>query len=114
MDVKQKSSLHSLTALMLLLLFAGYLTAIMSFSHVHYVNGAMIVHSHPFHGSHDHTASDTLTLHFLSAFDTLEPVATEILHPVWRFLARLGEGYVVQQAEVASVMPPSLRAPPSV
>ncbi len=99
--------------MLLLALFAGYLIGIMSFTHVHCVNGVMIVHSHPFQGSHDHTASDTLTLHFLSTFDTLEPVGCDVLHPVWQLLALLDEECEVILAEVQSVMPPQLRAPPS-
>lgn len=110
--MKQTSNRHPIVALTLLALFAGYLTSIMSFTHVHCVNGAMIVHSHPFQGSHDHTASDTLTLHFLSTFDTLEPVGCELLHPVWQLLALLDEEGEVILAAVESVMPPLLRAPP--
>lgn len=108
---KQKRR-HTFLALTLLVLFAGYLTGIMGFTHVHCVNGVTIVHSHPFQGTHDHTASETLTLHFLSTFDTPEPAAVEMLHPVWQLLAQLDEGLEVEQAEVVSVRPPSLRAPP--
>lgn len=103
---------HSWIAMSLLVLFVGYLSGIMGYSHVHCVNGAMIVHSHPFHGAHDHTDSESLALHFLTALQSVEPLSQELLHPVGTLLALLGEERPVEHAEVESVSAPSLRAPP--
>ncbi len=42
-------------AVCLLVLFVAYQTSITAFTHVHYVNGVIITHSHPFHGKHTHS-----------------------------------------------------------
>lgn len=61
--------------LMLLTLFLAYQTSITMFAHVHYVNGVMIVHSHPSADSnHTHTQSQILTLAQVSEWLGTEPV----------------------------------------
>ena len=61
--------------LMLLTLFVAYQASITMFSHVHYVNGVMIVHSHPSADSeHTHTESQILTLAQVSEWAGTEPV----------------------------------------
>lgn len=47
----------------------------------HVVNGVMLVHSHPFSHSHSHSDGQTLALHFLSTFSSLEPGHTEVKIP---------------------------------
>ena len=55
-------------ALCLATLFAAYYATTALFTHVHVVNGVMLVHSHPFSHSHSHSDGQTLALHFLSIF----------------------------------------------
>ena len=61
--------------LMLLTLFLAYQASITMFAHVHYVNGVMIVHSHPSTDSeHTHTQSQILALAQVSEWAGTEPV----------------------------------------
>lgn len=61
--------------LMLLTLFLAYQASITMFAHVHYVNGVMIVHSHPSADSdHSHSQSQILTLAQVSEWAGTEPV----------------------------------------
>ena len=61
--------------LFLLTLFVSYQVSITMFSHIHYVNGVMIVHSHPSADSeHTHTQSQILTLAQVSEWAGTEPV----------------------------------------
>lgn len=55
-------------AVCLLVLFVAYQTSITAFTHVHYVNGVIITHSHPFHGKHTHSKSELLVIGRLSTF----------------------------------------------
>ena len=50
-------------ALCLATLFAAYYAMTALFTHVHVVNGVMLVHSHPFSHSHSHSDGQTLALH---------------------------------------------------
>ena len=68
-------------ALCLATLFAAYYATTALFTHVHVVNGVMLVHSHPFSHSHSHSDGQTLALHFLSTFSSLEPGHTEVKTP---------------------------------
>lgn len=68
-------------ALCLATLFAAYYATTALFTHVHVVNGVMFVHSHPFSYSHSHSDGQTLALHFLSTFSSLEPGHTEVKTP---------------------------------
>ena len=55
-----------LLSFLLLTLFVTYQVSITMFTHVHYVNGVMIAHSHPYKGTHSHTASNIIVIaHFL-------------------------------------------------
>ena len=42
------------------------------FSHVHNVNGVLVVHSHPYNAEHSHSQSGFQLIDRLSAFHTLE------------------------------------------
>ena len=70
------------TPLWLLALFVTYQVSITMFSHIHYVNGVMIVHSHPSKDrQHTHTEGQIVTMAQVASFVTTEPVQTE-LEPV--------------------------------
>lgn len=65
--------------LFLLALFVGYQLSITAFSHVHYVNGVMIIHSHPSNDNqHTHTEGQILTLAKVSHWTGTEPVSLTI------------------------------------
>ena len=54
-------------------LFIAYLGCIIAFTHVHIVNGVMIVHSHPSSGKHHtHTTGQVISIAHLSTIHTLE------------------------------------------
>ena len=69
-------------AVCLLVLFVAYQTSITAFTHVHYVNGVIITHSHPFHGKHTHSKSELLVIGRLSTFQAPEVDVYEDLHPM--------------------------------
>jgi hypothetical protein len=85
------------------------------FSHVHYVNGVMIVHSHPSDDSqHVHTEMQVITLAQVSSFVGLEPVVTtigQVCLPVINFLDYDRNTSFVSALHTLSL---SLRAPPVV
>ena len=59
---------------MLLILFVAYQASITMFAHMHYVNGVMIVHSHPSaDNDHTHTDGQLLTLAHVSEWAGVEP-----------------------------------------
>jgi hypothetical protein len=61
--------IRKLSGVLLLTLFVGYFGGINLFPHKHYVNGNLIVHSHPFSSEgHTHTAQSLYLLHSLSHF----------------------------------------------
>lgn len=62
----------------MLLLFVMYFGSICLFTHVHYVGGKMVCHSHPYSGGHNHTSGEFQLIAALSHFDTLDPSS---LHP---------------------------------
>lgn len=44
------------------------------FTHVHIINGVMIVHSHPSSGDHHtHTAGQVITIAHIGSYQTIEP-----------------------------------------
>ena len=68
-----------ITSLLLLTLFVAYQVNITMFAHVHYVNGVMLVHSHPSADSqHTHTEGQILTLAQVSHWVGSEPVGIEL------------------------------------
>ena len=97
----------------LLTLFLAYQVSITMFSHVHYINGVMIVHSHPSADSqHTHTEGQVLTMAHISSFDGVEPVSSVIadaLLPViyTLFSSNRGENLLSYVHQCIS-----LRAPP--
>ena len=61
-------------SLFLLTLFVAYQASIMHFSHIHFINGVMIVHSHPStDNQHTHTEGQALTLAHISHWSGVEP-----------------------------------------
>lgn len=49
----------------------AYQASITAFTHVHYVNGVLITHSHPFHNQHSHSTDSLIVIGLLSHFSCL-------------------------------------------
>lgn len=83
-----------------------------AFTHVHYVNGVLITHSHPFHNQHSHSTDSLIVIGLLSHFSSDTPDCCELQHPMRPLLQ------VVESAPATPVVNGkpyrvvSLRAPP--
>lgn len=99
--------------LMLLILFVTYQVSITMFAHMHYVNGVMIVHSHPStDNEHTHTEGQILTLAQMSEWVGTEPVfvtLSEVSLSVFDILECEREAKALSDLFSHSI---SLRAPP--
>ncbi|MBO5251213.1 MAG: hypothetical protein J6B31_04360 [Bacteroidaceae bacterium] len=98
--------------LLLLTLFVAYQVGITMFAHVHYVNGVMLVHSHPSSANHNHTEGQILTFAHVTHFVGTEPVfvaTTELFLPVLYALNCHPRLIFYQSLHTRCV---SLRAPP--
>ena len=103
---------RTIYALCLLVLFVGYQASVTAFTHVHYVNGVLITHSHPFHNQHSHSATSLIAIGLLSHFSSDKPDCSEIQHPM-RSLLRVVENETdtsVIKGKAYRMI--SLRAPP--
>ena len=96
----------------LLTLFTVYQASISMFTHVHYVNGVMITHSHPFDGKHKHTKSELLVIDRLSHAVTLENHITYDFKPFFRVLFSLEQERLLAHVSQSFFQIPSFRAPP--
>ncbi len=107
-----KSIKRTICALCLLLLFVAYQASVTAFTHVHYVNGVLITHSHPFHNRHSHSATSLIVIGLLSHFSSDKPDCCELQHPM-RSLLRVVENATDTPAIKGKVYRMiSLRAPP--
>ena len=86
MLLRTRSSIRLCVGL-LLTLFITYYAMVAAFTHVHIVNGVMIVHSHPFSSPHEHSSSQAMVLHFMTTFQSLEAEISTPLHPDYILLA---------------------------
>lgn len=100
-------------AVMFITVFMAYYAIISVYAHVHIVNGVMVVHSHPFKGKHSHTSGQTLVLHYLTQFQSLEAgTAVEIEAPDVKLIHKSYNVYVVAHALPCYNSGIYLRAPP--
>ena len=98
----------------LLTLFVAYQVSISMFSHVHYVNGVMIVHSHPSDDSqHVHTETQVITIAQASSFVGLEPLQTTVAQVYLPVLSILEFARDISFASALHQLSISLRAPPA-
>lgn len=99
--------------LMLLTMFVTYQVSITMFAHVHYVNGVMIVHSHPSADQeHTHSEAQILTLAQMSEWTGTEPgfiVLAEISLSVFDTLECERKSQILSEICLHCI---SLRAPP--
>lgn len=109
MRVKEKI----LLSFFLLTLFVSYQVSITVFTHVHYVNGVMVVHSHPSKDKHHtHTSSQIVVISQLSHFHTpkIEAVCEQVIdRPLLYYLTYI---YRVPSVEGIHLKNLTLRAPP--
>lgn len=111
-NVKQ-SFRHILFAVSFLMLFVGYQICITSFTHVHYVNGVLISHSHPFaNDDHSHQKTEFIFIAHLSDFTALPLAAFESFDFLSLLLAVLDICQVEEIPFLASIPYFHLRAPP--
>jgi len=99
--------------LMLLVMFVAYQASITMFSHIHYVYGVMIVHSHPSSDNqHTHTDGQILTLAHVSHWAGVEPACItlgEVSLSVFDTLECKRDFRILSDKREHSI---SLRAPP--
>lgn len=104
---------YILIPLMLLTLFVTYQVSITMFAHVHYVNGVMIVHSHPSaNQEHTHSEAQILTLAQMSDWLGTEPdfvILGEVSLSVFDTLECERKSRMCSDLNLRSI---SLRAPP--
>lgn len=111
--MKQKRKI--IGALSFLVLFIIYQTSITAFTHVHYINGVLITHSHPFDkaNAHSHSKTSLVVIGQLSTFCSLEVDVFENQHPMRALLAVLKAEPATPTAKGDIVRVLSLRAPPA-
>lgn len=99
--------------LLLLMLFATYQVSITMFTHVHYVNGVMIAHSHPNKGKHSHSTTAIVVIDRLAGFQSLEAADTVVdIEPLRPLLCFVEVQAKVPMVEGVHLRVLSLRAPP--
>lgn len=108
-----KKTKKVILALSLLVLFVAYQASITAFTHVHYVNGVLITHSHPFHGKHSHTGTALVVIDRLSTFYSPEVEVYEDQHPMRVLLAVVEADSTISTLKGDVVRNLSLRAPPA-
>lgn len=105
-------SRHLHLPLFLMTLFLAYQVSITMFSHVHYINGVMLVHSHPSTDNHTHTEGQLLTLSTVSSFVGVEPIMMEIGDLCLPLLYTLDGNRNIRFVSAMDAQCISLRAPP--
>lgn len=98
---------------LLMTLFIAYQVSIIMFSHAHFVNGVMLVHSHPSSDNdHTHTEGQILTLAQVSSFLGTSPSSLTVEAVRLPVLCRLKGPEVSGCLSDACVYCVYLRAPP--
>lgn len=102
---------RTICALCLLALFVAYQASITAFTHVHYVNGVLITHSHPFHNQHSHSTDSLIVIGLLSHFSSDTPDCCELQHPMRSLLQVMESETDTPVIKGKACRMPSLRAP---
>lgn len=100
-------------ALALLMLFIAYQACITAFTHVHYVNGVLITHSHPFNSKHSHSKTELVVIDRLAQFQSLEVGESSAVHPYFVLLEVISEEASLMAPQLPDRQSLYLRAPPS-
>lgn len=109
--MKKKFIRKIIGALSLLVLFVMYQVCITAFTHVHYINGVLISHSHPFQGTHSHTQSELVVIG-LAPYQLAELQPVEELCPMRPLMGCVENEPAEHQAQLLWKEVRSLRAPP--
>lgn len=105
---------HIVTPLLLLALFLTYQVSITMFTHVHIVNGVMIVHSHPSSSKHHtHTTGQVISIAHLTAINTLAAETSTTITVDRPMLYVLKCQTIIFRAPAPHTHCIHLRAPPS-
>ena len=106
--------IKELIPLLLLGLYLSYEAGITMFTHVHYVNGVVVVHSHPSKSKkHSHTRGQYLLIHQLNHVQTLEVSIPVSLNMPELYYILLKEKIQIDSKQKVSLVYTLLRAPPS-
>lgn len=109
--MKKKFIRKIIGALSLLVLFVTYQVCIAAFTHVHYINGVLITHSHPFKGTHSHTQSELVVIG-LAPYQVTDFQSTEEICPLRPLVGYVNNEPAEHQAQLLWKEVRSLRAPP--
>lgn len=98
----------------LLMILAAYAFCLSCFSHTHFINGVMIVHSHPFDKdtSHTHTKGQVLTIDQLSHVNLLPAELITIVQPIISPAVEINYDSRLTSLAEKTLPFASLRAPP--
>ena len=100
-------------SLLLLSLFVSFQVCITVFGHAHQINGALLVHSHPFtKAQHNHSEGQILTLAQLSSFVGLEPVVNLLVSQFFGCVTEIRQVFHSDFHPSCTLALRSLRAPP--
>lgn len=103
----------SLFSFSLIILFTLYVVNLTVFTHIHYVNGEVIAHSHPFSGQHTHSCSECSWLSGFSTLFSFDPVVTDIQIELHYTLYRYNKNNITSLIKAELLGTPDLRGPPS-
>lgn len=96
----------------LISLFTVYQVDILLFTHVHYVNGRIITHTHPNQGEHSHSKSECACIHSLYSLFFADPIFTCTFSP-YQLIYQIGKTNLYSFTKEIHLKNTTLRAPPS-
>lgn len=112
-EARQARQRGAKVSLLLLSLFVSFQVCITVFGHAHQINGALLVHSHPFtKAQHNHSEGQILTLAQLSSFVGLEQVVNVLISQLFGCVAEIRQVFHLDFHPSCTLVLRSLRAPP--
>ena len=112
-EARQARQRGAKISLLLLSLFVSFQVCITVFGHAHQINGALLVHSHPFtKAQHNHSEGQILTLAQLSSFVGLEPVINVLVSQLFGCVTEIRQVFHSDFHPSCTLVLRSLRAPP--
>jgi hypothetical protein len=112
-EARQARQRGAKISLLLLSLFVSFQVCITVFGHAHQINGALLVHSHPFtKAQHNHSEGQILTLAQLSSFVGLEPVINLLVSQFFGCVTEIRQVFHSDFHPSCTLVLRSLRAPP--
>lgn len=112
-EARQARQRGAKVSLLLLSLFVSFQVCITVFGHAHQINGALLVHSHPFtKAQHNHSEGQILTLAQLSSFVGLEQVVNVLISQIFGCVVEIRQVFHSDFHPSCTLVLRSLRAPP--